>query len=432
MNILVDEQHISKSLVDCMDILKSIGRHQMSGLQIALAFVLGAVAGLIFGDRVAELKAVTDIFLRFLQMVVGVLMFATLVAGIHAAGRHAKARHVTISTIASFCALTAIALCIGMAGSLIFEPGVGLALLQASAPPAPAVSFHWMRLVPSNIVDSLARGDTLQIVVFAVCFGIATLSAGKSGDRVSAGLGDISQVLLTFVQFLVRFTPIVAFCGTAALVGSNGIGALLQYLLLAGIVIAGLAMMAFIVFPLYALAYGVPFRQVWQAARAPVLVGFFTASGAAALPVAMASLSERAQSTGVIGFVVPLAAAFNLTGSTLFAGSATLFLLQASGAELSVLLSVQVFLILFVVSKAIPSVPRGSLALIAMAASGAGASVDQVAAGIGALLAIDALLDMMRTAVNVLGHCTVASAIDYRFGASKMGRIKTLGSGSSD
>jgi proton glutamate symport protein len=210
---------------------------------------------------------------------------------------------------------------------------------------------------------------------------------------------------------LVLLAPLAAFGATAALVGGQGFGALAAFLRLFLVVLGGLAIFALGVVPAYLLLTRTAVGRVWRMAQQPVTIGFVTASGAAALPIAMESLVKGGVPRTVAAFVLPLGAVFNLAGSALFVGAAVSFLMQAAGLlpDLPTLLGL--FAILFFVTKAIPAIPRASLAIIATTASGVGIPAEMVAAGIGALLAVDALLDMTRTAVNVWGHCAVATSI---------------------
>jgi len=389
-----------------------VDRH-MAALIVA-AFVLGALLGWVLGPRAAPLDAVSGLFVRLIQMIVAPLIVATVVIGVHEAARQAEAGRIALGVALAFAGLTGVALAIGMGGALLLAPGAGLDLTAGAAAGVAPAPFAWTDIVPKNLVDALARGDTLQLVVFGLLFGWATVRAGDAGARVAEDLATFVAVLFALTRLLVRLAPPAAFAATAALVGGRGLDALAGFLLLGAVVLAGLAALALAVIPAYLLATGTPIRATWRLARAATLIGFATASGAAALPVAMDALAKGGVPPRVVGFVLPLGAVFNLTGSTLFVGAASLFLFQSAGRSLGAAELLSLFGLLFAVSKAIPAVPRGSLALIAAAVGGAGVPAEVVASGIGALLAIDALLDMSRTGVNVWGHCAVAAATGRR------------------
>ncbi len=379
---------------------------------ILLGFATGVLTGWLAGPAAGGLGVLSDGFVRLLQMVVGPLILATVITGIHEASRQPDAGRLAGQVVMSFAILTAVALALGLAGAQLLQPGAGLRFAPSGDPASGTAigTFALIDIIPRNLFDALARGDTIQLVVFGLLFALAALKAGRAGDRVADALGSFTQILFALTRMLVRLAPLAAFGATAELIGSQGFSALRGLVELALVVLGGLAILALVVVPAYLAIMSTSVRDCWRAARAPVIIGFVTASGAAALPIAIESLVKHGVASRVASFVLPLGAVFNLSGSTLFVGAATLFLIQASGQSLTPLELAGLFGVLFVLTKAIPSVPRASLALIATAATGAGVPAHVVAAGTGALLAVDAILDMTRTAVNLWGHCAVATA----------------------
>ena len=389
--------------------LRWIERHMVA--LILLGFAAGLVCGLLLGPAAAPLSALSDMFVRLIRAIVAPLILATVAAAIHSAGRHHRAARLIGHVAGSFALLTAIALALGMGGALLFHPGAGVALSTENPVAVTPARAGIAAAIPDSLFDALARADTLQLVVFALLLGWACLRAGPAGDRMVAALDTVSSVLFAFTRIVVLLAPLAAFGATAALVGTKGLSVLFGFAALAGVVLGGLAILALLVIPLYLRLHGVSTLHTWRLARSCVLVAFATASGAASLAVCIESLIEGGVPKRIAAFVPPLGAVFNLTGSTLFVGAAALFLLQANGVTPDAAMLAAMFLSLFFVTKAIPAVPRASMAVLAAWLTGFGLPVEAVAAGIGALLAVDALLDMTRTATNMWGHVAVALAV---------------------
>ena len=386
-----------------------IERHMVA--LILGGFALGILAGLALGPAAAALAGLSDIFVRLIRAIVGPLILTTVASAIHMAGRQQGAGRLIAHVVLSFLGLTAVALALGMAGALLFQPGVGVELPGGADMVVTPAKTGVAAAVPDSLFDALSRTDTLQLVVFALVLGWACLRAGTAGQKVAAAFDAVASLLFAFTRLVVLLAPLAAFGATAALVGARGLAILSGFAAFAGVVFGALALLGLLVIPLYLKLHGVSVRQAWRLARSAILVAFATASGAAALAICIESLVEGGIDRRIAAFVPPLGAVFNLTGSTLFVGAATLFLLQANGIRPDTAMVAMIFGSLFFVTKAIPAVPRASMAVLAAYAGGLGLPAEAVAAGIGALLAVDALLDMTRTATNMWGHAAVAVAV---------------------
>lgn len=389
---------------------------------IMAGMVLGLLAGLILhllaldpavASRIETgLTLLTDSFLRLLKMLVAPLVFATLVTGIARLGDAGDVGRIGLKALAWFLAASVASLGLGLLLGNLLQPGAGL---EMALPPAPgkavagtltAGSFL-AHAVPQSIVEAMSRNDVLAIVVFAAFLGVALGTLRASAEPVLCALDTVIEAMMLVTRYVMRLTPIAAFASMAHLVGANGPGVLVGVGKFAAIFYAGLA----ILWSLFALIAIAVFRRravaLAREIREPVLVGFATASSEATLPSTLSALDRFGISRPVASFILPLGYAFNLDGSMMYMTLGALFIAQACGVSLGFSDQLLLALTLLVASKGMASVPRASLVVLASILDPFGLPQ----AGLMLIMAIDQILDMGRTATNVVGNALATAVI---------------------
>jgi Na+/H+-dicarboxylate symporter len=384
------------------------------------AMILGIALGLAahaFLDpgQIGQLKSamgiVTAIFLRLIKMVIAPLVFSTLVAGIaHMEGAAAIGR-VGAKAIAWFILASLVSLSLGLAMVHIFQPGAGMALQSAaaaaSAEPTATMSLSDFitHLVPRSIAEAMANNEILQIVVFSAFVGTAIAGLKERAVGVLGLVEQIARIMLKVTGYVMWLAPAAVFAALAATVAELGAGVLVTYAKFAGGFYVALALLWAI---LLAVAWAIRRdNAVFGAVRSPMLLAFATASSEAAYP----QLLERLEAIGlprrIVSFVLPLGYSFNLDGSMMYCTFATLFIAQAYGIELTLAQQVTLLLLLMVTSKGMAGVPRASLVVIAAALP----YFHLPEAGLLLVLAVDHILDMGRSATNIVGNAVACVAV---------------------
>jgi proton glutamate symport protein len=382
-------------------------------LQILLALTAGALAGGMWPAIGQSLQILATIFIRLVLVIIAPLIFASLVVGIAGQGDLRKLGSIALQALVYFISITAFALALGMALGLLLRPGFGFApaLKSSPEPVAPPIEPFWVRMFPQSIFDAMARGDVLQIVIFALIFGMAVNLAGESGSPIRDWCGSLAQVMYKFTDLVMRVAPIGVFGAASAVASRQGIDLIGSYLRLIVAVYLGLALLLFLVFPLLAIVFRISLRGFYQAVKEPFAIAFATSSASAALPKAMENIEGIGVPRSIVAFVLPIGLSLNPVGTTLFVGIAALFVIEASGLQAGQAGLWALFGALYLASKGIAGVPRFGLIVAAAGLSSIGVSSDVVGAGIGMLLGIDPLLDMPRTATNITGNCLAAAIV---------------------
>jgi len=318
--------------------------------------------------------------------------------------------------IVYFEIVTTIALFIGLAAVNLVQPGAGVALksvqLQKGAPPPvaqtsvnlPQILEH---IVPTSIVEAMANGEVLQIVVFTFIFGAACAAIGAKARPVVAFCESLSSIMFRFTNYVMLFAPIGVFGAMAATIGEHGTRVLLSL----GKLVATLwgAEIFFVVVVLGSVTAiaKIPLRRFIRFAREPFLLAFSTASSEAALPIALENMEQFGVPKHIVAFVLPTGYSFNLDGSTLYQSLAAMFIAQAAGVHLSVGTQFLMMLTLMLTSKGIAGVPRASLVILA----GTLATFKLPLEGVALIFGVDTLMDMARTSVNMLGNCLATAVV---------------------
>lgn len=394
--------------------------------------VLGVTAGWLLpesgrasvGFAATDLRVLAAIFLRLIKALVVPLVFSTLVVGIAGSGEELGAMgRLAWRAILLFTALTLVALLIGWLAAVIIRPGEGVVLpMAADAAAVPArqltISGVLEQAFPQSLIDAAARNDVLQVLVFSLLFGaaLARVRADKRETLVRV-LDAVAETMFKFTGYVMAFAPVGIGAAIAVTVSQSGIGVLGRLGVL--ILTVYLALAVFVVGVLLPLALiaRVPLRQFWRVAREPSLLAFSAASSDAALPQAMRSLEGAGVPRRIVSFVMPTALSFNLTGSTLFVGAATLFVAQAAGIQLAVPEQLAIIGTLMLTTKGIAAVPRASLVILSATLTTFGLPIE----GAALILAVDAVMDMARTGVNMLSHCLATMVLARWEGAPAEG-----------
>jgi proton glutamate symport protein len=384
-------------------------------LTLTHQIVIGLVAGLLIGWLApatgVQLKPISDLFLRLIRLVLAPLLFTTLVAGVAGAGGKMVGR-VGVKAIIWFELATTVALAVGLIAANVLQPGNGVKLVGDPATVdkvthAKSFAEFILSAFPTSIIDAMARNDVLQIVVFSVMLGIAISAAGAKAKPIADLAEAGAEAVFKLVGMVMRFAPFGVGAAIAVTLGSNGMGVLIPLLKCVGTLYAALIVFFIILFTVLKIVTGAHLPTFLRAIREPALIAFTTATSDAALPRAMQVLEQLGIPRRIVGFVIPTGYAFNLDGSTLYLSLALLFVSQAAGIPLTWGDQLSALLMLMLSSKGVAGVPRASLVVL----TGALAAFHLPTEGVALLLGVDALMDMGRTCVNVVGNCVATVVV---------------------
>jgi proton glutamate symport protein len=377
--------------------------------QILMGLALGCLIGRWWPSYAVELKPVSLLFLRLIKMVVGPLLLTTLVAGVAGAGGKLVGR-IAMKAIAWFLLATTVALVIGLVAANLIKPGVGVVLpVEVGNTLGKPKSFaeFLLEAFPTSIFDAMARNDMLQIVVFSIFLGLAISAAGSKANAIKELVDAGSEAMFKMVGFVMRFAPFGVGAAMAVTIGTSGIAVLLPLLKCVLALYAALLVFFLLLFAATKLLTRVHLPAFLKAIREPAVIAFTTASSEAALPRAMQVLEQLGIPRRIVGFVVPAGYAFNLDGSTLYLSLAVVFVAQAAGKDLTWSEQLRDMLFLMLASKGLAGVPRAAIVVLASALP----AFDLPVQGALLLFGIDALMDMGRTCVNVVGNCVATVVV---------------------
>ncbi len=383
--------------------------------QISLAqwMLLAALGGIAFGflapQSAGHLKFISDIFLRLIRAIIAPVLFGVLVRAVGGIGGMRDLGRLGWKSFLYFEVATTVALLLGWFAAVIFQPGAHVTLAAQAIPAAQKLSFLdvFVNAFPTSIIDAMARGDVLQIVVFSFLFGVACLSAGERAKPVLALADAVVGVAFRFTHLIMYLAPLAVFAAISGTVASGGLDVLFGLFRLF-IAAWGAELLFLILFLGGSIAlFGVPLRRFIHFVREPFLIAFGTTSSAAALPQTLENMERFGVPSRILGVVAPLSLSLNLCGSTLFLGLATLFVAQAAHVPLSFDQQLLILLTLKLTSKGVAGIPRANFVVLTALFQSFGLPME----GLGLLLGIDALIDPIRTSVNVLGHCTAPAVI---------------------
>lgn len=398
-------------------LLISFFRRKMS-LWIFTAMLFGIEVGMDFPLFSMELERFGKIFLRLIKTLVAPLIFATLVVGIAGHSNLKQVGRMGLKSILYFEIVTTVALFIGLLAINISQAGVGVKapvskkdqqkstelLAQRNQP-----KDHLVEAFPENIAKSVAENSVLQIVVFSVIFamGLGMVKNEQHKLTMLRTSESLAEVMFKFTDIVMYLAPLAVFGALACTVAKSGLDVLLSLMKL--VITLYAALIAFLVFVLLpiALVARIPIRKFLSAVTEPVTLAFATASSEAALPKAMENMERFGVPKHIVGFVIPTGYSFNLDGTTLYLSLATVFIAQMSGIDLSIGQQVSICLVLMLTSKGVAGVRGASFVILAGTVASLGLDPEKASV----ILGIDALMDMARTSVNVLGNCLATAVI---------------------
>jgi proton glutamate symport protein len=369
----------------------------------------GVILGLVAPELAVQLKFISDIFLRLIRAIIAPVLFGVLVRAVGGVGGMKDLGRLGWKSLVFFEVATTLALLLGWFTAAIFRPGDNVALAAQAAPVVAKMTFTdvLVNAFPTSIVDAMARGDVLQIVVFCFLFGVACLAVGERAKPVLVLADAVVAVAFRFTQIIMYLAPAAVFAAMAGTVATSGVGVLLGLARLFGTAWGAELLFLAVVFGGSLVASGVPMRRFVHFVREPFLIAFSTTSSAAALPQTLENMERFGVPNRILGVVAPLSLSLNLCGSTLFLGLATLFVAQAANVPLSFDQQLLILLTLKLTSKGVAGIPRANFVVLTALFQSFGLPLE----GLGLLLGIDALIDPIRTSVNVVGHCTAPAVV---------------------
>lgn len=391
---------------------------------IILATIGGVILGAAAPDIAKSLSVFSNIFLRLIKSIIAPLIFSSLVYGIAKSGSVSAMGRIGGKAMAYFLTATSLALLIGLLAVNIVRPGDGITLPAEAAPTVatpPTLSETIEKMFSRSIIESMASGDVLQIVIFSLLFGVACTAIGEKAKPVVGWCEAVMEVMFKYTEYVIYLAPLGAGAAIAVTVGKSGLGALLPLLKLVLTLYAALIVFVVLVLGTVMVLFQIPLRRFLQAVKKPFVLAFSTASSEAALPDALENMEKFGVPKHIVTFVLPLGYSFNLDGSTLYLALASVFVAQAAGIDMP--LSTQLFMMmtLMLTSKGVAAVPRASLVILTATV----ASFNLPMEGVTLILGVDAFMDMARTSVNLLGNC-VASAVVARWEGVEFSRAPDL------
>jgi len=381
---------------------------------IFFAMLLGGEIGIDRPQFAEHLRVLSEIFLRLIKVIVAPLIFGTLVTGIAGHGNLRSVGRIGLKSLIYFEVVTTLALLLGVAAINLSRAGEGLAISQAAVTTtAPnSAPLRWddflLHIFPENIAKSVAENQILQVAVFAVLFGIALARLAETKRAPMLRLCEsLTETMFSFTNLVMYFAPVGVGAAIAYTVGHMGIGVLLPLgkLLLTGYC-ALLAFLLLILLPISRIAR-VPLVRFVKAVVEPATIAFATSASEAALPRAMEAMEAFGVPRRIVAFVIPAGYSFNLDGSTLYLALASIFVAQAAGMHMGWTEQLLMVVTLMLTSKGVAGVPRAVLVVLLATA----ATFHLPTEPIFIILGIDALMDMARTSVNVIGNCLACAVI---------------------
>ncbi|MGJ7532756.1 MULTISPECIES: dicarboxylate/amino acid:cation symporter [Variovorax] len=390
---------------------------------ILIAMVLGIIVGYMIFSSFPDKKAakeiadyvsiISDVFLRLIKMLIGPLVFSTLVVGIAHMGDAKSVGRVFGKAIGWFLTASLISLVIGLVMANLLKPGenLGLPLPDIGASANLATSKFTLKdfvshTVPKSFVEAMANNEILQIVVFSMFFGVALASLGDKAKTLVAAIEELSHAMLKITGYVMKIAPLAVLAAMAATVAVNGLGILLKFAVFMGDFYLGLFVLWSVLVLAGFLFLGPRVFKLLVLIKEAFLLSFATASSEAAYPKILQALDRFGVKRKISSFVMPMGYSFNLDGSMMYCTFAVLFIAQAYNIHMPISTQITMLLILMLTSKGMAGVPRASLVVIAATLN----HFDIPEAGLLLILGVDTFLDMGRSATNAVGN-SIATAV---------------------
>ncbi len=360
------------------------------------------------------ISILTDIFLRLIKMIIAPLVFSTLVVGVAKLGDIKAVGRIGGKTMLWFISASFVSLLLGCLLVNIFKPGLAMNLDPPSGLLDAGVDKGSMSLkgfithiIPSSVIESMATNEILQIVIFSLLFGIATAAIGKHGEPIIKALDAVGHVMLKITSMVMYVAPFAVFAAMTSVVAKKGLGVLSTYAIFIGEFYLGLLLLWLILIGVGYLLIKKRIKTLFGRLKEALLLAFSTASSEAAYPKMMEELERFGCNNRIVSFTLPLGYSFNLDGSMMYMTFASIFIAQSYGIDMSFGDQMLMLLTLMITSKGIAGVPRASLVVIAGTLSSFGIPE----AGLLLLLGVDHVLDMGRSATNVVGNAVATVAV---------------------
>ena len=383
--------------------------------QIVIGLVLGIVVGWAFygnADVQTYLQPIGDIFLNLIKMIVVPIIISTLIVGVAGTGDMKQLGRLGGKTLIYFEVITTIAIIVGLLAANIFQPGVGIDMTQLEQTDISSYveteeaqedkgPFHILvDIVPKNIVNSMANGDMLAIIFFSVIFGLGVAAIGERGRPVLAFFQGTADAMFWVTNLVMKFAPFGVFALIGVTVSKFGIESLIPLGKLAILVYAAMIFFIVVILGLTAKLFGFNLFKILPVIKDELLLAYTTSSSETVLPRIMEKTEKMGAPKDIVSFVIPTGYSFNLDGSTLYQSIAAIFIAQMYGINLSIGEQITLVLVLMVTSKGIAGVPGVSFVVLLATLGSVGIPVE----GLAFIAGIDRILDMARTAVNVVGN----------------------------
>jgi Na+/H+-dicarboxylate symporter len=371
--------------------------------KIMIGLVLGVFAGLILGDKAEYLKPVGDIFIRSLRLIVVPLILSTLITGVISTGNIKNLGKTGIRTVLYFMLTTTLAVCIGLIVANIFQPGIGLSLGEIKtfkSPDSVGPAAMIVNMFPINPMESLAKGNVLQIIVFALLFGAGLSMTGDKGKPIADFFKSLAEVMFKVSDIVISFAPYGVFALIAWTTGKFGLDILLP---MGKLIVATMVACLVHILVSYSLIVATVARisplTFLKKTMEPALVGLSTCSAAAAFPFSMRAQKHLGVPSKISGFTLPMALTINMDGTALYQAVAATFVANAYGIDLTLTQQGTIVATAVLASIGTASIPGGGLIMLTMVLQSVGLPLE----GIAIVAGIDRILDMFRTTTNIFG-----------------------------
>ncbi|MBO0859990.1 MAG: cation:dicarboxylase symporter family transporter [Chloracidobacterium sp.] len=390
---------------------------------LGLGIVVGGLIHRLDADPVHKAEAIqwvrvlSRVFLNLIKVIIAPLIFSTMVVGIVGAGNIREVGRIGLKAIIYFEIVTTLALFIGLGAVNLTRPGEGGVTLpaqqseEAGQVAANAAKMtaqdHIVNIFPTSLIKSMAENDVLQIVVFSLIFAIGVASIGERGRPMLAFCESLSEAMFKFTNYVMKFAPYGVGAAMAVTVGSKGLTVLKNLALLILTLYGSLIVFIVVVLGAVALIIRLPARRFISLIKEPALLAFTTTSSESAFPKALENMERLGAPRRIVSFVLPIGYSFNLDGSTLYLSLAAVFVAQMAHINLSFGKQLLIVLTLMLSTKGVAAVPRASLVVLAGTLAQFGLPLE----GIAVILGVDELMDMGRTATNVIGNCMATAVV---------------------
>ncbi|HEY4069244.1 MAG TPA: C4-dicarboxylate transporter DctA [Burkholderiaceae bacterium] len=390
--------------------------------QVVLALVIGVVIGLLFPGFAAKLKPLGDAFIKLIKMIVPVLVFCVVVHGIAGAGDLKRVGRVGVKALVYFEVMTTIALALGLLLAFVVQPGVGMNIDPKALDPKAMSGYaetaskltgggtveFLMKLIPTNVVDAFAKGDVIQVLLFAILFGCALAMIGQRGKAVAGFIDDLSHVIFKIMGILIKLAPLGVLGAIAFTVGQYGLGSLKQLGLLIGLYYVAVAIFVFLILGGIMRLAGFSIIKLMKYLREELTIVFATTSSDSVLPQIMAKLRRMGIRDSTVGLVIPTGYSFNLDAFSIYITLAAVFIAQATNTPISMSDLLTILAISLVTSKGAHGVPGSAIVVLAATLQAIPAIP---AIGLVLVLSVDWFMGIARALGNLIGNCVATVVV---------------------